>query len=69
MGMILSILQIHAISTIRLIVAGQQSENADRVFSDESNQTSKGRDLSIPVSCTLNGEYWLIKSAGSGYWH
>ena len=39
-GIILSVLQTYAMSTIRLIVAGQQSENADRVFSDESNQTS-----------------------------
>ena len=39
-GIILSVLQTYAMSTISLIVAGQQSENADRVFSDESNQTS-----------------------------
>ena len=39
-GIILSVLQTYAMSTIRLIVAGPQSENADRVFSDESNQTS-----------------------------
>jgi hypothetical protein len=39
-GIVLRIMKTYAISTIRLIVAGQQSQNADRVFSDESNQTS-----------------------------